>query len=112
VNICSSRKDSNCIKALGGLLHEMLLGKIYSLIIFLGRNSPTSTTFERLVKSLLKTAYRSFALFGGAALAHQFMCSTEGNSTFLQDSIASMCGAFASITVAAPLDVIKTRIQR
>ena len=29
----------------------------------------------------------------------------------LQDSIASVCGATASITVAAPLDVIKTRIQ-
>lgn len=34
------------------------------------------------------------------------------DATFMQDSIASVAGAVASITVAQPLDVIKTRIQK
>lgn len=32
-------------------------------------------------------------------------------ATFTQNFVASCAGAIASITVAAPLDVIKTRIQ-
>ena len=36
----------------------------------------------------------------------------DGNrATWAQDAIASCVGATASITVAAPLDVIKTRVQ-
>ncbi len=34
------------------------------------------------------------------------------DATFMQDSIASVAGAIASISVAQPLDVIKTRIQK
>jgi hypothetical protein len=45
-------------------------------------------------------------------MAKQMMGLKEDrDATFLQDSMASVCGATASITVAAPLDVIKTRIQ-
>ena len=35
----------------------------------------------------------------------------DGEATWTQDAIASIAGATASITVAAPLDVIKTRLQ-
>ena len=37
--------------------------------------------------------------------------SDYSNATWTQNFIASVSGAVASITVAAPLDVIKTRIQ-
>lgn len=60
----------------------------------------------------LRNAPGSFALFGGSSMAKQMMGLKEDrDATFLQDSMASVCGATASITVAAPLDVIKTRIQ-
>lgn len=59
----------------------------------------------------LRNAPGSFSLFGGAAMAHQIMGTADGKATFLEDSLASVCGAIASITVAAPLDVIKTRLQ-
>lgn len=58
-----------------------------------------------------RNAPGSFSLFGGAALAKQLMGIQDGKATWLQDSAASVCGATASITVAAPLDVIKTRLQ-
>lgn len=59
----------------------------------------------------LRNAPGSFSLFGGAALSKQFMGVSDGQATWTQDALASICGATASITVAAPLDVIKTRIQ-
>lgn len=59
-----------------------------------------------------RNAPGSFALFGGNALAKSFMGISESQqATWTQDSIASCCGAVASISVAAPLDVVKTRIQ-
>jgi hypothetical protein len=58
-----------------------------------------------------RNAPGSFSLFGGAALAKQLMGVTEGKATFAQDTVASVAGSIASITVAAPLDVIKTRLQ-
>jgi hypothetical protein len=59
-----------------------------------------------------RNAPGSFALFGGNAMAKSFMGISESQqATWTQDSIASCCGAVASITVAAPLDVVKTRIQ-
>mmetsp|Transcript_38763 Transcript_38763/g.78163 ORF Transcript_38763/g.78163 Transcript_38763/m.78163 type:complete len:319 (+) Transcript_38763:62-1018(+) len=60
----------------------------------------------------LRNAPGSFSLFGGSSLAKQMMgLKEDSDATFLQESLASVCGATASITVAAPLDVIKTRIQ-
>merc|ERR1719410_741890 len=55
----------------------------------------------------------SFALFGGSAVVqHKFFgLENTKDATFFQNFIASISGAVASITVAAPLDVIKTRIQ-
>lgn len=60
-----------------------------------------------------RNAPGSFALFGGSAVCKEYVFKLENyhNATVLQDAIASVVGAVASITVAAPLDVIKTRIQ-
>ncbi|KAJ3099031.1 hypothetical protein HDU97_003517 [Phlyctochytrium planicorne] len=60
-----------------------------------------------------RNAPGSFALFGGSAIVkeHIFKLEDYGKATFFQNFCASIGGAVASITVSAPLDVIKTRIQ-
>jgi len=61
----------------------------------------------------MRNAPGSFALFGGNTAAKTYMgVGEDGNrATWAQDAIASCVGATASITVAQPLDVIKTRVQ-
>jgi hypothetical protein len=62
--------------------------------------------------TMARNAPGSFALFGGNAAAKSYMGISESQqATWAQDAIASCCGAVASITVAAPLDVVKTRVQ-
>lgn len=62
--------------------------------------------------TIARNAPGSFALFGGNAAAKSAMGLDEKQqATWTQDAIASCAGAVASITVAQPLDVIKTRIQ-
>ncbi|KAJ2958174.1 hypothetical protein NQZ79_g6167 [Umbelopsis isabellina] len=60
-----------------------------------------------------RNAPGSFALFGGSAVVkeHIFHLTDYNKATFFQNFCASIGGAVASITVAAPLDVVKTRIQ-
>jgi len=60
-----------------------------------------------------RNAPGSFALFGGSAICKEFIFKLDNynNATFWQDFVASIAGATASIAVASPLDVIKTRIQ-
>ncbi|KAH8554120.1 mitochondrial carrier domain-containing protein [Umbelopsis sp. PMI_123] len=60
-----------------------------------------------------RNAPGSFALFGGSAVVkeHIFHLNDYNKATFFQNFCASIGGAVASITVAAPLDVVKTRIQ-
>ncbi|GHJ88028.1 hypothetical protein NliqN6_4430 [Naganishia liquefaciens] len=60
-----------------------------------------------------RNAPGSFALFGGSAVAKEyiFKLSDYSQATWSQNFVASIAGAVASITVAAPLDVVKTRIQ-
>ncbi|KAI7904392.1 mitochondrial carrier domain-containing protein [Cokeromyces recurvatus] len=60
-----------------------------------------------------RNAPGSFALFGGSAFVKEYLFSLSDYSqaTFFQNFCASIGGAVASITVAAPLDVVKTRIQ-
>ncbi|RUP48450.1 mitochondrial carrier domain-containing protein [Jimgerdemannia flammicorona] len=60
-----------------------------------------------------RNAPGSFALFGGSAFVkeHIFRLNDYSKATFTQNFFASIGGAVASITVAAPLDVVKTRIQ-
>lgn len=61
-----------------------------------------------------RNAPGSFALFGGSAFMKDYVFGLKkySDATFLQDSAASIVGACASIAVAQPLDVIKTRIQK
>jgi len=63
--------------------------------------------------TVARNAPGSFALFGGNTAAKTFMGVGEdgARATWTQDAIASSAGAVSSITVAQPLDVIKTRIQ-
>jgi len=59
-----------------------------------------------------RNAPGSFSLFGAAALAKRAMGLRDGERVgFLQQVVASIAGSVASITVAAPMDVVKTRIQ-
>ncbi|KAJ1563036.1 hypothetical protein HK405_003888, partial [Cladochytrium tenue] len=60
-----------------------------------------------------RNAPGSFALFGGSAVVkeHVFGLTDYSKATFFQNFCASIGGAIASITVSAPLDVVKTRIQ-
>ncbi|KAJ3065416.1 hypothetical protein HDU98_011219 [Podochytrium sp. JEL0797] len=60
-----------------------------------------------------RNAPGSFALFGGSALVkeHVFELKDYSQATFFQNFCASIGGAFASLAVSSPLDVIKTRIQ-
>lgn len=52
-------------------------------------------------------------LFGGSAAAKQYLYKLEdyNKASWLQNFVASIAGATASLVVSAPLDVIKTRIQ-
>lgn len=60
-----------------------------------------------------RNAPGSFALFGGNTAAKFAMGVGEDGqkATWTQDAVASCAGAVASISVAQPLDVVKTRIQ-
>ncbi|KAL7749943.1 high copy suppressor of abf2 [Sorochytrium milnesiophthora] len=60
-----------------------------------------------------RNAPGSFALFGGNQLSKTYVFGLKDTdkATFFQLSVSSMIGSVASITVASPLDVIKTRIQ-
>lgn len=60
-----------------------------------------------------RNAPGSFSLFGANALVLHgaFGLKSTRDSTATQNFVASIAGAIASITVAAPLDVVKTRIQ-
>ncbi|KAI9880469.1 MAG: hypothetical protein M1830_002821 [Pleopsidium flavum] len=60
-----------------------------------------------------RNAPGSFALFGGSAFAKEYLYKLTDYNTasWLQNFVASIAGASASLIVSAPLDVIKTRIQ-
>ncbi|KAI9197342.1 mitochondrial carrier domain-containing protein [Polychytrium aggregatum] len=60
-----------------------------------------------------RNAPGSFALFGASAVTKEYVFGLEDYSkaTFVQNFCSSIAGAVASITVSAPLDVVKTRIQ-
>ncbi|KAK1927870.1 mitochondrial carrier domain-containing protein [Papiliotrema laurentii] len=63
--------------------------------------------------TMARNAPGSFALFGGSAVAKEYLFSLSdySSATWSQNFVASIAGAVASITVASPLDVVKTRIQ-
>ncbi|KAH8107445.1 mitochondrial carrier protein [Phellopilus nigrolimitatus] len=62
--------------------------------------------------TMARNAPGSFALFGASAATKDLLgVKSYAQATWTQNFLASVVGAVASITVAAPLDVIKTRIQ-
>ncbi|KIJ32053.1 hypothetical protein M422DRAFT_234328 [Sphaerobolus stellatus SS14] len=63
--------------------------------------------------TMARNAPGSFALFGASAVTKEYILDVKDYSkaTWGQNFIASVSGAVASITVAAPLDTVKTRIQ-
>jgi len=62
---------------------------------------------------MARNAPGSFALFGASAVTKEYLLNIPDphKATWTQNFIASIAGAIASITIAAPLDTIKTRIQ-
>ncbi|KAI1787459.1 mitochondrial carrier [Ganoderma leucocontextum] len=63
--------------------------------------------------TVARNAPGSFALFGASAVTKEYLFGIQDyhNATWGQNFVASIAGAVASITVAAPLDTVKTRIQ-
>ncbi|KAG6896060.1 Mitochondrial GTP/GDP carrier protein 1 [Termitomyces sp. T32_za158] len=63
--------------------------------------------------TMARNAPGSFALFGASAFTKDYVLgvSDYSKATWTQNFVASVAGAVASITIAAPLDVVKTRIQ-
>ncbi|KAI0744332.1 mitochondrial carrier [Daedaleopsis nitida] len=63
--------------------------------------------------TVARNAPGSFALFGASAATKEYMFGIQDyhKATWGQNFVASIAGAIASITVAAPLDTVKTRIQ-
>lgn len=63
--------------------------------------------------TMARNAPGSFALFGASAATKDYVFGITDyhKATWTQNFVASIAGAVASITVAAPLDTIKTRIQ-
>jgi 1,2-phenylacetyl-CoA epoxidase catalytic subunit len=61
----------------------------------------------------LNTLLPTLQLFGASAVTKEYVLGVTDYSkaTWGQNFIASVAGAVASITVAAPLDTVKTRIQ-
>ncbi|KIK75400.1 hypothetical protein PAXRUDRAFT_36985 [Paxillus rubicundulus Ve08.2h10] len=63
--------------------------------------------------TMARNAPGSFALFGASAVTKEYVLGVTDYSkaTWTQNFIASIAGAVASITIAAPLGMVKTRIQ-
>eukprot|EP00594_Rhizosolenia_setigera_P008334 CAMPEP_0178958646 /NCGR_PEP_ID=MMETSP0789-20121207/11760_1 /TAXON_ID=3005 /ORGANISM="Rhizosolenia setigera, Strain CCMP 1694" /LENGTH=318 /DNA_ID=CAMNT_0020641379 /DNA_START=53 /DNA_END=1009 /DNA_ORIENTATION=- len=91
---------------------EQIKGRSFLQIM---RNESISSLYRGAGWTIARNAPGSFALFGGNAAMKSFLLSGDNNergrATWTQDAIASTAGAIASITIAQPLDVIKTRIQ-
>lgn len=63
--------------------------------------------------TMARNAPGSFSLFGANALVKEYFFQLEDHrdATFMQNTVSSTFGSVASILVACPLDVVKTRIQ-
>jgi hypothetical protein len=63
--------------------------------------------------TIMRNVPGSFALFGGNSFSKEYLFKLNdySNASFFQNFVSSTFGAFCSITVSSPMDVIKTRIQ-
>merc|ERR1712137_557084 len=63
--------------------------------------------------TMARNAPGSFCLFGGNALVKEYVFCLEDHrdANMLQTIISSAVGGTASIVIACPLDVVKTRVQ-
>lgn len=80
----------------------------------MARNAPGSFAVRIcLLSYILQLTHPSVQLFGASAFTKDYVLgvSDYSKATWTQNFIASVAGAVASITIAAPLDVVKTRIQ-
>jgi 1,2-phenylacetyl-CoA epoxidase catalytic subunit len=73
----------------------------------------THPAFFRLRDLCVNAIFTPIQLFGASAATKEYVLGIKDYSkaTWTQNFIASIAGAVASITVAAPLDTVKTRIQ-
>jgi hypothetical protein len=71
---------------------------------------PLLSRLQRLLRCLIALCSQ---LFGASAVTKEYVLGVTDYSraTWTQNFIASVVGAVASITIAAPLDTVKTRIQ-
>lgn len=83
-------------------------GRLVTLVLQEGRG-----LYAGAATTALRNAPGSFCLFGGAEAVYQyaFHLQERNRASVLQHFVASCVGGAASITVSAPLDVVKTRIQ-
>ena len=76
------------------------------------RNAPGSFAVG-ISRAVRCTCSLTDQLFGGSAFAKEYLYKLQdyNSASWLQNFVASIAGASASLIVSAPLDVIKTRIQ-
>eukprot|EP00823_Brevimastigomonas_motovehiculus_P001055 TRINITY_DN1158_c0_g1_i1.p1 TRINITY_DN1158_c0_g1~~TRINITY_DN1158_c0_g1_i1.p1 ORF type:complete len:312 (-),score=57.08 TRINITY_DN1158_c0_g1_i1:309-1244(-) len=69
--------------------------------------------YTGLCTTALRNAFGSAALFGAAVCVKEYVFKIEDfkKASLFQQFASSTIGAFASIAVSSPLDVVKTRIQ-
>jgi len=77
------------------------------------RSIPLSELYKGAGFTAARNAPGSFALFGASQAVHQYVFHLEDSkkATFAQNFWASIAAATASISVAQPFDVVKTRLQ-
>ncbi|THH13828.1 hypothetical protein EW146_g6431 [Bondarzewia mesenterica] len=129
-NIFGERKGKSIMQATAGSLTgigEVILLPLDALKIkrqvnpeaFRGRGfikiflEEGTTLYRGWGWTMARNAPGSFALFGASSVTKDYILGVSdfSKATWAQNFVASIAGAVASITVAAPLDVIKTRIQ-
>ncbi|KAJ7819783.1 mitochondrial carrier protein [Mycena olivaceomarginata] len=102
-NTFGERKGKMMMQAAAGSLTGIGEVVLLPLDVLKIKRQEGTTLYRGWGWTMARNAPGSFALFGASAVTKEL----PGHKT----SIASIAGAVASITVAAPLDVVKTRIQ-
>lgn len=80
---------------------------------FLLRNEGLANLYAGWQWTMARNAPGSFCLFGANAFVKEYVFGLRDHrdATFLQTTLSSVAGSIASILVACPLDVVKTRVQ-